>query len=188
MTWSSCWLQWWKLYSNGYADACSSIKDWMFACDEKDNFVGHFYLGSINTIMFTNLSSFLYHLIGWMPNLNAKLVTRIAFRAVVDNHDVCPVHFRLQMLLVYYSIFPHMVILFGSTRFVSYWSFRILSSCQCQICQCKELLLIWLRLLWDLFKADSPQWSLLPFMQIQNQYGVISHETWANHLWLTEQT
>lgn len=41
-----------------------------------------------------------------MPNLNAKLVTRIAFLAVVDNHDVCPVHFRLQMLLMYYSIFP----------------------------------------------------------------------------------
>lgn len=131
--------------------------DWMYACDEKDNLLdASIWDARVDTtIMFTIFSSFLYHLMGriWMPNLNDKLVTRIAFGAVVDNHDVCPVHFRLQMLLMYSSIFPQTVIFFGSTRFVSYWSLRILSSCQCQICQCKELLLIWLRLLLRPFQS-----------------------------------
>ena len=110
--------------------------DWMYVCDEKDNSLNTSIWDAHvdTTIMFTNLSSCLYHLIGriWMPNSSQELLF---------------VHFRLQMLLMYYSIFPQTVIFFGSTRFVSYWSFRILSSCQCQICQCKELLLIRLRLL-----------------------------------------
>ena len=140
-----------------YADACSSI---VIGCMWwEGSFVGHFYLGCAcryhKSCLLIYFHVCIIYIIGriWMPNLNAKLVTRIAFGAVVYDHDVCPVHFRLQMLLMYSSIFPQTVIFFGSTRFVSYWSLRILSSCQCQICQCKELLLIWLRLLLRPFQS-----------------------------------